>query len=129
MIVSITPFFAALLALVYVLLSLQVSRLRRKAQVSIGDGGDIALQKAIRAHGNFIEYVPITLIILMFLEMRTVSVYVIVILCALLLVGRILHAIGISGMKEILIFRMIGMICTFIALIVGSLWLLLTYLL
>ena len=126
--VSITPFFAALLALVYVLLSLQVSRLRHKAEVSIGDGGDIALQKAIRAHANFIEYVPLTLIILMFLEMRAVSVYVIVILCALLLVSRILHAIGISRLKEIRLCRSVGMIFTWLALIVGSLWLLLTYL-
>ena len=128
MYVTATPFFAALLALLYLVLSVRVGRVRTKAKVSIGDGGDMALTRAMRAQANFNEYVPLTLLIIAFLEMRAVSLYVVCILLTLLLVGRILHAIGISPVKEITHCRMFGIIFTFIPLLVGSIWLLVTYL-
>lgn len=126
--VTATPVFAALLALVYFVISARVGRVRARAKVSIGDGGDIGLMRAMRAQANFNEYVPLTLIILAFLEMRMVSLYVVCILGTMLLAGRILHAIGISPVKEITICRMLGIILTFLPLVIGSLWLLATYL-
>ncbi|MZR30983.1 glutathione metabolism protein [Sneathiella sp. DP05] len=125
---TITPIFAALLALVFVLLSIRTVKARRRSKISLGDGGDNALQMAVRAHGNFIEYVPITLLLMTFLEMRTVSIYVLIALGSLLFVGRCCHAIGFSGANMNFRFRAIGMVLTFIALIVASLWLLYTYL-
>ncbi|MCF8467784.1 MAG: MAPEG family protein [Sneathiella sp.] len=125
--VTVTPIFAALLGLIFVMLSLRTSRLRRGAKVSLGDGGDIGLQKAIRAHGNFIEYVPITLLMLTFLEMRTVSIYVIIVLASLLFVGRCLHAIGMARAEGEFRLRAAGAGMTYLALLVSSLWLLFTY--
>ena len=126
--ITVTPIFAALLGLIFVFLSIRTVSARRRAQVSLGDGGDEALQKAIRAHGNFIEYVPITLLILLFLEMRDVSIYVVTALGVLLFAGRCLHAIGVSRTPPNFQFRKIGMVFTFLALLIGSLWLLYTYL-
>ena len=60
---SITSAYLGMLALLYVVLGLQVSRLRRGNKVLFGDGGNIKLRSAIRAHANFVEYVP--LIVLM----------------------------------------------------------------
>lgn len=62
--VTMTPIFAALLGLIFFFLSLRTSLERRRAKVSLGDGGDPGLQGAIRAHGNFIEYVPISLLLI-----------------------------------------------------------------
>ena len=56
---TITGFYLAILALLYVVLGLQVSRLRRGNRVLFGDGDNRELRSAIRAHGNFAEYVPV----------------------------------------------------------------------
>jgi uncharacterized protein len=125
--VTVTPVFAALLALVFVYLSVRTILKRRKAKVAVGDGGNVELQRAARAHANFIEYVPIALLVLTFLEMRAVGSYVMIGLCGLLLVGRCIHAFGISNPDENFTFRKTGMYMTFATLIIGSLWLLLTY--
>ncbi|WP_340150088.1 MAPEG family protein [uncultured Sneathiella sp.] len=126
--VTITPIFAALLALIFVLLSIRTVRMRWKTRISMGDEGNVEMQRAIRAHANFIEYVPITLLLMLFLEMRAVSIYGVIAIGVLLFVGRCLHAIALSGKKMNFKFRASGMILTFTALIVGSLWLLFTYL-
>ena len=94
--ITVTPIFAALLGLIFFFLSLRTSLVRRRAKVSLGDGGNTELQMAIRAHGNFIEYVPISLLLMAFLEMRSVSIYVIIVLGVMLVAGRCCHAIGIS---------------------------------
>ncbi|MEH6546216.1 MAG: MAPEG family protein [Sneathiella sp.] len=126
--VTVTPIFAALLALIFVYLSVRTILKRRKAKVAVGDGGNVELQRAQRAHANFIEYVPLTLLLLTFLEMRAVGIYVIMGLGGLLLVGRCLHAFGISNPKEKFVFRQAGMYMTFATMILGSLGLLYTYL-
>ena len=126
--VTITPIFAALLGLIFVFLSLRTSVVRGRTKVSLGDGGNSEMQRAIRAHANFIEYVPITLLMLAFLEMRTVSIYVVIVFASMLFVGRCLHAIGISRTKPTPGFRSVGTVLTLIALLGASLWLLYTYL-
>ena len=66
---AITGLYLAILALLYVVLGLQVSRLRRGNRVLFGDGDNRALRSAIRAHANFIEYVPIITLMVAMLEM------------------------------------------------------------
>src|SRR5215475_9728043 len=56
---SITATYLGLLALLYVFLSLQVSRMRRGNKIAFGDGENLRLRSAIRAHAHFAEYVPI----------------------------------------------------------------------
>ena len=55
---SITSAYLALLALLYTVLAVQVGRLRQRDRAAFGDNGSLALRSAIRAHANFIEYVP-----------------------------------------------------------------------
>ncbi len=127
--VTITPLAAALLGLIFFFLSLRTSMERRRAKVSLGDGGDAGLQRAIRAHGNFIEYVPISLLLMAFLEMRAVSIYVVGVLGVMLVAGRCFHAIGISRDSASFRLRQIGTLLSLLVLLIGSLWLLYTYLL
>lgn len=65
----ITPIYAAVLSLLIVWLSLNVVKLRRSGRVVLGDGGNPDLQVAIRAQGNATEYIPISLILLLLLEL------------------------------------------------------------
>lgn len=53
---SVTPIFAAVLLLLVTLLAMNVSMLRMRHKVSLGDGGNKALTRAIRAHANALEH-------------------------------------------------------------------------
>jgi uncharacterized membrane protein YecN with MAPEG domain len=91
---SITAFYLALLALLYVALSLQVTRLRRRNLAAFSDGGSAELRSAIRAHAHFAEYVPITAMMIAGLEMAGASSLRIHVLMGALLVARLLHPLG-----------------------------------
>ena len=113
---TITPIYAAIFALILVGLSSYVIKMRYKHRVSLGDGGNKELLKAIRAHGNFIEYVPMSLILLAMLELGGESGAVLHAFGGALLVGRIMHAPGLN-IKGTTILRQIGMVLTFAVLI------------
>jgi len=125
---SATPLYAAIFGLMFVLLGLRAVSLRRRYGVSLGDGGRALLRRATRVHANFAEYVPLALVIVGFLEVRTGSVAWAHALCVALLVGRVLHAWGVSQEKENLRYRVAGMVLTFGVLITASLRLLASYL-
>ncbi|MGZ4956398.1 MAG: MAPEG family protein [Methylobacter sp.] len=93
----ITSIYASLSALLIVRLSLGVIKLRRKNRVSVGDGGNEELHLAIRAHSNALEYIPITLMLLLTLELDGAPKILIHILGVTLLIGRILHAMGLPA--------------------------------
>ena len=120
------PLYAALLGLFYITLSVRTISLRRKNRRSLGDGGDPALNRAIRVHGNFAEYVPLALVLLFLLESQNYSRVLVHVFASLLLVGRLIHAYGVSQLKEKLIFRMVGTLMTFFSIGLTSLVLLYT---
>ena len=91
---SITGLYLAILALLYAVLGMQVSRLRRGNRVLFGDGDNRQLRSAIRAHANFIEYVPIIVLMVALLEMSGTPAPRIHWLMGLLLIARLLHPLG-----------------------------------
>ncbi len=60
-----TPFFAAVLALFYVFLSLKVVRQRLSKGIKLGTGSEQGLEEAMRIHANFSEYVPLALLLML----------------------------------------------------------------
>ena len=93
--VIITAFYAGLLALLYLVLSLRVVQRRRRG-ISLGDGGDPRMTRIIRGHGNFAEYVPLILVLMLILETGRTSLYVLHALGITLLAGRMLHGYALS---------------------------------
>jgi uncharacterized membrane protein YecN with MAPEG domain len=91
---SVTGFYLALLALIYAVLALKVARLRRGNRVLFGDGENVRLRSAIRAHANFIEYVPIIALLVAMLEMSGSSIIRVHLLMGALLLARLLHPLG-----------------------------------
>jgi uncharacterized protein len=89
-----TAFYAALLALVYLGLSGWVVASRVSGNVLFGDGGDDTMLKRVRSHANFSEYVPLALILVGLLEAGGAAHGLVQGLLLALLVGRILHPIG-----------------------------------
>jgi len=94
--VPITALYAGLLALLLVLLALRVVRLRWKFRVGLGDGGERAMTRAIRVHGNATEHVPIALLLLLVAELNRAGPTLLHVCGAVLVVARLLHAVGLG---------------------------------
>lgn len=117
----ITPNYAAILGLIYVALSLNVVRNRWKFKTGIGTGGHRPLDKSIRVHGNFAEYVPFTLLLMAMTEILGANNVTLHIIGVAIVLGRILHAIGLTKSIGTSLPRMGGMTLTFASLIIASL--------
>ena len=117
---EITALYAALLGILLILLSFAVSKNRIRAQVSLGDGGDANLAQAIRAQGNFIEYVPIALILLGLSEATGSSAMVVHALGASLLLSRMLHAWGMNQPRAISNARKFGIVLNWLMILAAS---------
>jgi uncharacterized protein len=123
----ITPFYSGIFGLFFVALSVRTLLLRRKFGIAIGNNNQPLLERASRVHSNFAEYVPMALLLIYFLELKMPSNIWIHFVCIALLVGRISHAYGVSQVQEKLIYRVIGMTLTFVAIISTSVRLIIGY--
>jgi uncharacterized membrane protein YecN with MAPEG domain len=119
--------YAALLALLFVALSVRTLGMRRRLQVALGDGGDRALLRAMRVHANFAEYVPLALVLLVLVEGQGPAPALVHGLSLCLLAGRLSHAYGVSQVRENLRFRVFGMAMTFTAIIASAVYLLFVF--
>jgi hypothetical protein len=118
--IVVTPIYAGLLALLYVFLSFRVIRHRRGARINLGDGGNAEMQRRMRVHGNFAEYVPLALILMFLAEWLDQSLWIIHVMGVLLLAGRSAHAVGVSRDPQIMPLRVAGMASTIATLILGA---------
>jgi len=118
---SIAALYAGLLALLLVGLSINVIRLRWRYRQGLGDGGHAELARAARVQGNFIEYAPLGLILIYFVEQAGMAPWAVHGLGLALLVGRAAHAWGLAHSDGPSIGRALGMGLTFGVLITGGL--------
>ncbi len=125
---TIVPFYASLLAALYIVHSVRVIRMRVSNRIGLGDGSNPRLQRAIRVHANFSEYVPLALILVAFVEMQHSAPALVHGLCLALLVGRIIHGYAVSQEKEDVRLRVAGMVLTFVTLGGAALRLLVAFL-
>lgn len=105
---NITPYYAATLALIFIVLSVRTIKTRREYKVAIGDGGEKSILRASRVHANFSEYVPFTLLLISMLEIQSYSQWIIHALNIALVTARIAHAYGVSQTNENFKFRIFG---------------------
>lgn len=117
---TITPVYAGLIALLFVLLGMRVIRARRQAKIPLGDGGDRILLRRLRAHGNLAEYAPMAVVLMALIEWQGASAPLVHAVGLCLLGGRLIHAYGVSAEPETYRLRVAGMALTFTALIIGG---------
>ncbi len=117
----ITLVTAGCCGLLYFVLTLRVVQLRQTHKVMIGDGGHDPLLSRIRAHANFAEYVPIILILMGLIEMRTGVTELLTATGVLLFLIRIAHAAGMARPAPNP-FRIAGAAGTWIILVGLSIW-------
>jgi len=120
---SVSPIYVAVLGLLWVPLTMRAAFYRIKHGINIGDGGDAELLRRIRGHANFIESVPIALIILIMMEVLGASDTWLHAVGATLVAGRVLHYLAMTELGPF-IFRPAGMVATNLVYLVGSVWIL-----
>ena len=122
---SVTAFYAGLLGLWLMVLSVRVIQGRRKG-FHLGDGGDAGMLRLMRGHANFAEYTPMILVLLGIAELQGLSVALVHLIGGSLLLGRLLHGYAFSFTDNFPFGRLVGTVLTFTSLIVASvalLWL------
>jgi uncharacterized protein len=105
----ITALYASLLAFLFLLLSARVISQRREARVEIGHGESRELMRRARVHANFAEYAPLALLLLACAESLKAPVLALHGLGLALLIGRCVHAYGLSQNPHNFRLRVFGM--------------------
>jgi hypothetical protein len=115
--------YAGLLGLVLIALSVQVVRARRRFRVGLGTGTEEGLQQAVRVQANFTEYVPYAVLLLVLAEISGLPAAAVHVAGVLLVVSRLLHAVGLSGSPGRSFGRFYGTAGTWLVIIGLSTWL------
>ena len=96
MFLTTTTLFALLLLPIWLTLFMRVSARRSVISQSFGDGGDMVLLQRIRQHGNFVEWVPLVLLLMLLAELQGLGDAWLYSAGALLLLGRLAHPFGLE---------------------------------
>ena len=115
---TVTAATTVLLGLLYLYLTMKVVMHRREDKVVFGDNNDPMLAKKIRGHGNAAEQIPLGLILIGLNEAMNSGAFAMV-LAALLIIGRTLHAIHYTRKGTPITLRMFGMLLTLVSHILG----------
>ncbi len=115
----VTPLYASLLVLWFVVLSMRVVNIRRRG-IIFGDNGEVGVTRVVRAHANFAEYVPLALLLMGFLEVSRLSIYILHALGLTLLIARLIHGAALSFGWQMRSGRIAGAALTFIVLLIEA---------
>jgi uncharacterized membrane protein YecN with MAPEG domain len=116
MILPITMTLAGAAAILHIWLAMRVSQGRRQFKVSVGDGGNEGLLRRIRAHGNYIETMPLVIILVGLLELAGGDNRILWGAAILYIFARLLHVFGMDGDHRMRL-RFIGMVASTLVLL------------
>jgi hypothetical protein len=125
---QITALYAGLLGLLSILLAVQIGQVRAATGINLGDGGNDALILAMRRQANFVEFVPLTLVLIGLLESNGVAAVAVHGLGATLLLARLSHAYGFRVEHPTSVFRTIGAVGSTLTAAIASIWAVVTFL-
>ena len=122
--ISVTLIFAAIFGFMHVVFTLRVGNYRFKSKISLGDGGDRELLKRVRAQGNFIENVPIALLLILLNDLDGAEDSTLMLMGSILLISRLTHYLTIATRKLPWILRPLSMLGTLGTILAASVMLL-----
>lgn len=121
MLALVTALYGALIALLAVVTALSVIKIRRREKIGLGDGGNDELTRAMRVHANLLEYAPISLLLLLFLELNQADTLLLHVCGSVLVVSRVLHVWGFSRKSNASFGRVYGTLATMLNIVVMAL--------
>jgi uncharacterized membrane protein YecN with MAPEG domain len=116
----VTALYAGILGFLGLVLASRVVQNRYRHQIQIGDHGNEEMQRAMRVFGNFTEYVPMILLLIGFGEMLGAGKWVAHGLGGGLVIARLAHALGLSQSSGRTLGRALGVVLTWLVLLVSS---------
>ena len=128
--IPLTSLFASIFTIIYLFLSFRIGYFRGSPVMKLifkmdKTVSDIKLERNIRAHGNFSEYVPLFIILLLTFENGNLASYnYLLIICLIFSYGRIAHAVCFAFFDHNPFLRISGMLCTYLGLGILSIQLL-----
>ena len=126
-----TSVFGSLFTLFYLFLSFRIGYFRGSPVMKLifkidEEIPETKLQRNVRAHGNFSEYVPIFLVLLLIIETLGQSSFdYLLTTCLIFSYGRLAHAICFAFYDSNPFLRISGMLCTYLSLGIFAIQLLL----
>ena len=125
MTLAITPVYAAILAVFYIVMSFYVIITRARTDVLVGDGGNMDMLVAIRRHGNMAEYMPFAILMMALGELSGLGAIWLHISGVALVAGRLVHPLGVAKENSPLAPRVAGVLATFAAMLIPGIYILL----
>ena len=117
----ITGLYAGLLGLILLWLSFRVVMVvRARGEVSLGDDGNPEFTTLVRAQGNFVEYVPLAVLLLGIDELGGTSGMWLHVMGAALVLGRVMHPLGMRPTPGVSPLRFLGTLLTWLVLLAAS---------
>ena len=114
--VPVTALYAAVLAILVTAFAINVTATRMKLRISLGDGGNSLMSRAMRIHGNAIEYIPVALLLMIAYELNGGSRVVLHIAGIALVASRSLHAFALWRSDEPTLSRGAGQMLTWLTI-------------
>ena len=119
---AITALYAGLIALLLLVFAARVSSTRRRLGVGIGDGGHDALARAIRVHGNAVEWALPVLLLLLIAELNRAAPLLLHACGIALVIARLVHGLGLGRRSGLSTGRFAGTALTWLVLVVLAVW-------
>ncbi len=121
MLALVTALYGALIGLLTIVTAFGVVKVRRKAGIGLGDGGNAELTQKMRVHANLTEYAPISLLLLLFLELNQAKTLWLHVFGTVLVLARVLHAWGFSHKSGYSKGRFVGTLMTMLNIVLMAL--------
>jgi uncharacterized membrane protein YecN with MAPEG domain len=121
-IAPVTALYAGLLALLLLALAGRVSLLRSKLNIGVGHGNDPALARAIRVHGNAVEWILPMLALFLVAEIDGASRAFLHVCGVVFLTSRIGHALALSRTSKSSSGRFWGIAGSWVVILLLALW-------
>src|SRR6056300_2114014 len=121
--IFLTPIFISILSLFYIFLAMRVGYMRGSPVMKLffkmdEEVSEEKLNRNIRAHGNFSEYVPLYLLLLLVSELVGVASFDYMLIASLIFTyGRIAHAICFAFFDYNPFLRISGILSTYLGIV------------
>lgn len=119
---AITALYAAVMALLLLAFAARVSYARWRLGIGIGDGGHEPLARAIRVHGNTVEWALPVLLLMLVAELNRAAPLLVHACGIALVAARLVHGAGLARRAGISTGRFAGTVITWVVLIVLAAW-------
>jgi len=117
---TITGLYTGILAVMMFVLAYMTSARRREAKINLGTGGDEIMERRSRAFGNFTEFVPMLILLMAIFELQGYPTVYVHILGIVTVIGRLFHALGMTGKLTIINGRFAGAFLTYMSLLLAG---------